>query len=272
MATSIMIETAPSNSPWLVMVHGMSQDHRIFDEQVKAFSGRFRILLIDLPCHGLATDIDGPYGHVEYARHVHTEIRKHISTSVHYWGTHTGTAAALLIASAEPVIFKSLVLEGPVMPGQNVPAVVSETERAREIARSKGAPAAVEAWWSKACWFDYMKKSPKDCRANQHQTIIADFRAGPWIDRKAPAPVKDISGNLEQLSIPTLIYNGTYDHLDFLEQAERLVRILPQAQRWLAPNAGGFPAWERPDSVNERVGRFFYDVSQDRAERSSSVV
>lgn len=264
MVASIVIPGAPSNAPWLVMVHGMSQDHRIFDAQVAAFRQQFRILLIDLPGHGLAADIDGPYGHMEFSRHVYAEMRNHISSGAHYWGTHTGTAAALLIASAEPDIFKSLIIEGPVMPGRNVPVVLSEIERVRKIARSEGATAAVEAWWSKACWFDYMKANSEDCRADQHHAIVSDFKAGPWMDDMAPAPVEDISQILLTISIPTLIYNGNADHPDFLAEAERLKRVLPQAQRWVTPNTGGFPAWERPDSVNARVGKFLAEVSQER--------
>ena len=262
MATSIVIRDAPSTAPWLVMVHGMSQDHRIFDEQVAAFRQQFRILMIDLPGHGLAADVGGPYGHLEFARHVHAEMRTHFSSGAHYWGTHTGTAVALLIALADPNIFDSLILESPVMPGRNVPVVVFEIERARKIARSEGTAAAVEAWWSKACWFDYMKANPEDCRAEKHHAIVLDFKAGPWMDDKSTAPVADVSRVLAKLSIPTLIYNGDHDHPDFLEEAERLARVLPQAQRWITPNAGAFPAWERPDRVNAHAGMFLAEALQ----------
>ena len=154
MDRAVVIDNAGPRAPWLVMVHGMSQDHRIFDAQVDEFCSKYRILLIDLPGHGLSDDIDGPYGHTEFSRHVHQVLRGHVSAPVHYWGTHTGTAAGLLLASTEPSLFGSLILEAPVMPGRNVPIVVSEIERVRQIARSKGAEAAVEAWWSKACWFE----------------------------------------------------------------------------------------------------------------------
>lgn len=263
MVSAIVMEDARFDAPWLVMVHGMSQDHRIFDAQVAAFRPRYRILLIDLPGHGLAADIDGPYGHMEFASHVHAAMRNHITSGAHYWGTHTGTATALLIASLDPKIFKSLILEGPVMPGRNVPVVVSEIERVRKIARSEGATTAVEAWWSEACWFDYIKANPVDCRADQHLAIVSDFSARPWTDEKTSARVDDVSPFLATLAIPTLIYNGDADHPDFLAEAERLTRLLPQAQRWVTPNAGGFPAWERPDSVNAHIGKFLAEVSEE---------
>jgi pimeloyl-ACP methyl ester carboxylesterase len=271
MDLAIVIEGGRVDAPWLVMVHGMSQDHRIFDAQVAAFRSRYRILLIDLPGHGLAKHIDGPYGHMEFARHVRAAMRKHISSGAHYFGTHTGAAAGLLMAISETNLFKSLILEGPVMPGGNVPVVVSEFKRVRDLARSEGVAAAVDSWWSEACWFDYMKANPVDCRADQHRAIVSDFSARPWTDDKTPVPVDDVSRSLATLSIPTLIYNGNADHPDFLAEAERLTRLLPLAERWLTPHAGSFPAWERPERVNERITKFLDELqrSNDRADATA---
>lgn len=256
MGSAVVIDEAGPCAPTLVLVHGMSQDHRIFDAQVDEFRSRFRILLIDLPGHGLSAGIDGPFGHAEFAAHVHEQLRRHVSSPVHYWGTHTGTAAGLLIAAREPGLFASLILEGPVMPGRNVPIVVSEIERVRGIARSKGAAAAVEAWWSQASWFDYMKAYPADCRAAEHYAIVSDFAARPWTDDRTAAAVEFGPRTLEGIMTPTLIYNGEADHPDFLAEAQDLSRRLPAARRWIAPHAGGFPAWERPASVNAEVAKF----------------
>jgi 3-oxoadipate enol-lactonase len=253
---ALVIDEAGASAPWLVLVHGMSQDHRIFDAQVDEFRSQCRILLIDLPGHGLSADIDGPFGHGEFAGHVHQRLREHVSSPIHYWGTHTGAAAGLLIAARDPDLFASLILEGPVMPGRNVQIVVSEFERVRDIARSKGAAAAVEAWWSNASWFDYIKAHPVECRAAEHYAIISDFGAQPWTDDRTPAPVELLPRTIEGLRIPTLIYNGETDHPDFLAEARNLSRLLPNAQRWITPHAGGFPAWERPSSVNARVAKF----------------
>ena len=36
----------------LVMLPGLTADHRLFDLQVKAFAGRYRLLVWDPPAHG----------------------------------------------------------------------------------------------------------------------------------------------------------------------------------------------------------------------------
>ena len=49
MVSAIVVNGAAVSKPWMAMVHGMSQDHRVFSAQVEAFKPHFRILLIDLP-------------------------------------------------------------------------------------------------------------------------------------------------------------------------------------------------------------------------------
>jgi 3-oxoadipate enol-lactonase len=260
MSSTVAIEDVGTDKPWLVMVHGMSQNHKVFDRQVAAFRDEFRILLIDLPGHGLASSVNGPFGHVEFAQSVHASLRRHGVLAAHYWGTHTGTAAGLLIAAQAPEHFASLILEGPVLPGQNVAVVTKEILRARETAASKGVDAAIEAWWAHACWFDYMRDHPLECREVQHRAIIDEFGGRPWADQQVPSPVTDVSPQLAALAIPTLIYNGAFDHPEFLSEANRLAKLMPMAQITTIEDAGGFPAWERPDYVNARVKTFLSQV------------
>jgi pimeloyl-ACP methyl ester carboxylesterase len=57
-----VLDSAGPNAPWIAMAHGLSQDHRVFDRQVDAFVSNYRIILIDLPGHGMSTDIKSAYG------------------------------------------------------------------------------------------------------------------------------------------------------------------------------------------------------------------
>jgi 3-oxoadipate enol-lactonase len=262
MPSSVAIDDAGHDKPWMIMVHGMSQDHRVFDKQVDAFVKRYRILLIDLPEHGLATSHEGPYCHVEYARYVEAAIRESSVSGAHYWATHTGTAAGLIIACRTQSLIASLILEGPVMPGQNVPVVTKSINQARKIAAEEGNAAAVDDWWETACWFDHMRTNYEDCRAEQHRAIIRDFSARPWTDQRPPAEVDDLTGPLSKLNVPTLIYNGQRDHPEFLAEAERLTKLLPLARQSTIANAGGFPAWENPIAVNAVVEEFLIDRDQ----------
>jgi len=256
-----VVGSITSDQPWLVLVHGMSQNHLVFDRQTEAFSSAFRILLIDLPGHGLAIDHAGPFGHREYADHITQALNQHGIDCAHYWATHTGTAAGLLIAAECPDRFRSLILEGPVLPGRNVPSVTAEVARVRKIAAEEGIDAAISSWWSNAPWFKHMRANPEACRAEQHKAVIESFSGRPWLDDQTARAVPDVTENLANTEIRTLIYNGEFDHPEFLAEASHLSNLLPAARCEIVANAGGFPSWEQPHATNRMVSEFLGTVA-----------
>lgn len=245
--------------PWLVMVHGMSQDHRVFSSQVEAFRKRFRILLIDLPGHGLSSAVDGPFGHLEFAEHVRESIRAAKIDHCHYWGTHTGATVGLLIAAQAPSLFNSLVLEGPAIPGRNPAVVIEILERARWTAQRSGVAAAIEEWWLNSCWFAGMREHPVSFRAKEHLAIVRDFGGRPWTDTLPAKPVMMIEDRMASIITPTLIYNGERDHCDFFAASDSISALLANGRRETIAGTSGFPAWENPAAVNALALNFFLD-------------
>lgn len=246
------------NGPWLVLVHGMAQDRRVFFPQVAAFRRRFRLLLVDLPGHGLSADRPGPYGLAEYAAAVHAAMAEAGVVEAHYWGTHTGAGVGLLLACREPSRFRSLVLEGPVLPGKPPPAVAKMLDEVGRLARTEGMAAARRHWWEHSAWFAVMREYPAECRAEAHRALVEAFPGGPWLDPGAPAAVEPVEEALGGLDAPVLIVNGQHDLPEFLRVAERLAKRLPNAKRIRIPGGGGFPGWEHPEAVNA-AAREFYD-------------
>ena len=248
-------------APWLVMVHGMSQDHRVFSAQVEAFKARYRILLVDLPGHGQASGVPGPFGHRELAAHVAGVLDQVGIARCHYWGTHTGTALGLLLASATPERFASLILEGAVLPGHAMASVEGAFARARETAKTQGVAAARRQWFEQAEFFAVMRRRGEDCRAAEHWDMIAEFSAAPWLEVRPAAPVAPIDGQIAAFEMPVLLYNGAHDLADFIATAKRLEAMLATAQRALIPDGGAFPAWEFPEPVNRLVADFLAAVA-----------
>jgi len=64
------------------------------------------------------------------------------------------------------------------------------------------------------------------------------------------APLLDL---LPTIHCPVLIINGEHDSGDFLRAAGQIERRLTRAERLIVAGAGGFPLWEEPDAVNERI-------------------
>lgn len=250
------IEITKPDAPWITMVHAMTQDRRVFSAQIDAFRDDYRILLIDLPGHGLASTVPGPYGHMEMALHVRNVMDQVDIGPSHYWATHTGTAIGLLLAAGEPERFTSLILESAVISGFPMPYVGDTLAKASDKARSEGILAAIRDIFFQADWYDVMRSRPDECRAEAHWAILKDFAGAPWTDTQIPQPAAISDDELSAIQIPTLVYNGEHDLEDFNAVATHLEKTLPHAERAIIPEAGGFPAWEFPDQVNFVVADF----------------
>jgi len=249
-----LVTTAGTAAPWLTMVHGVSQDRRVFNRQVEAFQSDFRICLIDLPGHGLSSDLAGPYGLAEFAASIAGAWRAAGIERGHFWGTHTGAGAGLLLACEQPRSFASLVLEGPVFPGRAPPIAVKILADVAAVAHAEGLGAARVSWWQESDWFAVMRARPDDCRAAEHQAMIDDFEGKPWLESGLISrPIDAIDDRLTALEIPVMIVNGEHDLADFIAAADGLEALLPNCRRSVIPDAGGFPLWEFPDRVNETV-------------------
>ncbi len=268
------IANAGENRPWITMVHGASQHSGLFSAQVDAFQADYRLLLVDLPGHGRSSSIPGPYGILEYARSVLAAIHAAAVERTHYWGTHTGAGIALLLAAQHPQLITSMVLEGAILPGVDLPYVTARLARAKKTARERDVGAARVEWFHESKWFDVIRARPKECRAKEHWDLISAFSGLPWLDSSEPEPVEPIREALTRFTQPVLLVNGEHDVEDFIHTADEIESLIPDVQRASIPGAGGFPLWESPVEVNAVVRKFLerqvVSISHDNGRRASA--
>jgi pimeloyl-ACP methyl ester carboxylesterase len=250
------ISTAGETKPWLTLVHGASQHSGLFSAQVEAFRADNRLLLIDLPGHGRSSALSGPYGLAEYTRSVLAAIRAARVERTHFWGTHTGAGVALMLAAQHPELIASLVLDGAILPGVDLPYVTARLAQAKKTARERGVEAARAEWFRESRWFEVIREKPEECRAKEHWALVSEFSGQPWLDASAPDPVPSLRPALARIAQPVLLVNGEHDVEDFIRVAEELESSLKNVRRVTVPGAGGFPLWEFPAQVNSLVRQF----------------
>ncbi len=249
-------------APWLVLVHGVSQDHRLFDRQVEAFRSDFNLILIDLPGHGLSSDLPGPYTPEAFSNAISASLDQAAIEHCHLWGTHLGATALLLSALANPGRVQSLVLEAPVVPGLALPSVSRLLKRIRRLVIREGMSAARNLWWHEGAWFDQIRADPIARRAQAQWAMIEDFQGAPWVSTAlVPSATEFEMGALAALNCPCLIINGAQDLADFLEAATFLATTLSDARRVRIADCGGFPLWERPLETNSLVRDFLLPLA-----------
>ncbi len=258
--STIIAVAERESAPWLTMVHAATHDQRYFWSQVQALQPDYRLLLIDLPGHGKSAGLPGPFGFEEYALSVLAAMDAAGVDTTHYLATHTGSAVGLILATRFPQRFLSLALEGPPIPGANLPSVIEAYDRARATARSRGMEAARVEWYERSQWFDIIRNNPQRCCADEHWVMVSEFSGRPWLDATPARPVAPLVEQLSSIPCPVLIINGEHDVEDFLLAAGELERRLPRVQRVIVPGAGGFPMWEDPKQVNDHIRRHLQDA------------
>ena len=60
-----------------------------------------------------------------------------------------------------------------------------------------------------------------------------------------------------------MTYNGRYDHQEFIVASDAICEMAPYATIIQIAEARVFPAWEQPDSVNERVLSFIDSLPKE---------
>ncbi len=255
-----VIESGP-HAPWLILVHGFTHHHPYFSVQIPEFQPDFRLCLPDLRGHGRSAELAGPYGIEEYADDLIAVLDAAGIEQTHYWGTHTGAAIGLVLALRQPHRFRSLILEGATVPGLEMPRVGELIDRAKSLAQAEGKEVALADWFTRADWFAYIWSHPEQCRLDEFKQLAIAFTGDPWLSPLAPRPVTPVVEALKTIRLPVLVYNGEADMPDFKRAATCLSASLPDVRREEIPEAGGFPAWENPFAVNQRVRRFLQTIN-----------
>jgi pimeloyl-ACP methyl ester carboxylesterase len=161
-----------------------------------------------------------------------------------------------MLAAQHPELIASMVLDGAILPGVDLPYVTARYAQARKTARERGIEAARAEWFRESKWFDVIREKPEECRAKEHWEVISGFSGRPWLDPSTPEPVSSIRAQLARIAQPVLLVNGEHDVEDFIRVADELESSLKNVRRVTVPGAGGFPLWEFPAQVNSLVRQF----------------
>jgi pimeloyl-ACP methyl ester carboxylesterase len=244
-----------SDGPAIVLLHGWTMSHQVWDRQVRELGSRYRLILPDLRGHG---DSDKPVGAYDPERHAadivalldHLGLDRAIVV-----GWSFGGMTALQLACSHPHRVAKLVLinaAGPrYLAAPDFPAGHSEETLQGWLAREREETAP----WRKFC-MESMPRLPYDDLLT-HWLWTESMRTPSW----AAAPMleayarADLRGQLDRLTAPALILHGQHD-----------VFCAPEAARYLAgrigaqliefEQSGHSPHWEEPEAFHAALHPF----------------
>jgi pimeloyl-ACP methyl ester carboxylesterase len=105
-----------NSKEWVVFVHGAGGSSAVWHKQVKPFSEKFNVLLVDLRGHGqskLKTETK-KYSFKMIANDVLETLKAHSIDTAHFVGVSLGSIIIKQVYSLQPKIVKSMVFAGAV--------------------------------------------------------------------------------------------------------------------------------------------------------------
>jgi pimeloyl-ACP methyl ester carboxylesterase len=250
----------------LVMVHGFGGSKETWLMVALFVARRRSLILIDLPGHGDASDIDAAGAAARAQAAAVARLLDALAAAappqpamataaIDLVGTSMGGGIALrfvrdypgrvrrlvLIASMGPVIEKSEVAvafergENPLIPTEDVPHEEFVKLVAERPPRLPGP----------------MQRYVTAQRMSQRPRLERIFRG--WVEAQA---CDGLPQDLDRIAVPTLILHGARDRVIHPATARALVARLPRAELVLLRGVGHLPQLEQPRLVGRLIDRF----------------
>lgn len=254
--TRLYYELAGSGPP-LVLIHGLSLDTRMWDDQFAIFAEHHRVLRYDVRGFGRsAVPTREPYSHHDDLKALLDHLR---ISHAHILGHSMGSGIALDFVLAHPEFADSLISVGTVVHGLAwLPEFRAFFRSLFETAQASGVEAAKQRWLHGPV-FERAMQDPDV--APRLARIVGDYSGWRWVNDNPKLPLEPPAcDRLEDVHVPTLIVVGEYEIPNVLRMADQLQTRAPDVRRVTIAGAGHMPNMEAPAEFNHAVLDFLQNL------------
>jgi pimeloyl-ACP methyl ester carboxylesterase len=249
--TRLYYEVAGSGHP-LVLIHGITLDTRMWDDQFDAFTRHYQVVRYDVRGFGKSALPTGEsYAHADDLR----ALMEHLGIMrAHILGLSMGGRIAIDFALAYPEATDTLIPVDASVSGYARAAALSYSSTAKEA----GVQAARELWLKDPLFKPALEKPDVASRLAQ---IVSDYSGWHWFNDD-PVRVTDPPAiqQLDKVCAPTLIIVGERDIPRVHTVADILQKHIPNARKVVLPGVGHMSNMEDPDRFNEIVLSFLANL------------
>ena len=242
------------NGPALLFLHGWTLDQRLWQPQLKAFSGQYRVITIDRRGFGNSTappDLDCEPEDI-------LRLLDHLKISrCALVGMSQGGRIALRFARRHPEKLSGLVLQSAPLDDFLPPPRKEERiplNHYAELVRTGNLEEMKRLWAGHP-----IMHGEKGSVGKLIAEILADYQGRDLLaPRKPPtSSTPPLAGELDRIATPTLIINGERD-TDWLKLVGRVLAYgLPGARRLVIEGAGHFANLSHAEDYNRALLSFF---------------
>ena len=258
---AVLYTEAVGSGPLLVLVHGWTLDHRSFALQVESLATRFTVVSLDRRGCGQSTGEPDLWAELDDLDAV---IDAYGGGPAHLLGVSQGGRVVLRYAATRPHRVRSLILQGAVLDGYDVPDAPGE---AVPLAHFRRLVASGDIDTMRSEWLQHPLMRRGIGSAGQRvllQTILADYRGQDLVAPPAPGRDVDVPARLAAQSISTLIVTGSLETASRKQHAAHLVNLMPQAAEVVIEGAGHLSNLSHASRYNALVMEFCCAIERRR--------
>ncbi len=242
----------PEGAPWLVLGHSLACSARMWDPQIEALKGRYRVLAYDTRGHGGSEATPGAYTLELLADDLKALLDHLRITAAHYCGLSMGGMIGQTFALKHPGILRSLTLADTT---SRYPTAAWPTWQERiRIAETQGmaplAPPTLERWFTAG----FRAQNPGPVEAIR-KLILATPVAG-YVGCCHAIPKIDLTARLKEIRCPILVIVGADDPGTPVAMAREIHDHAPGSRLVVLPQAAHLANLEQPEGFSRALEDF----------------
>ncbi|MET8953338.1 alpha/beta fold hydrolase [Streptomyces sp. NPDC004393] len=244
------------SGPPLVFLHGGFLDHRMWEEQFRAFAPRHRVIAFDARGHGGSDNAVGPFRHAD---DVAALLRSLDADPAVLIGVSMGGATAVDCTLEHPELVRAVVVSGvgtsePVFEDPWALDVFAAQEQALAVGDVAG---WVDAFmrFTVGPHRDLAAVDPDVVRRAREMTLGTLAKHTP-AEPDHRVPVTATWERAADIAVPACAINGAVDAPDHLAMADRLMKLVPGGRTVTVPDAAHYPNMENPAGFNAELASF----------------
>jgi 3-oxoadipate enol-lactonase len=245
----------PHDAPVLVLSHALGTNLTLWDQQVEALQGSFRIIRFDTRGHGKSAAPRGPYTLSDLASDIVTLLDELDVSRVHFCGVSMGGLIGQYLAIHHPERIAHLVLS-------NTAAKIGHAEkwdRRIQLVAEAGMPAVfkevLDGWFSAPF---------RDLHPPIVDLLAGALKATPpegYIGCCQALRDADLRQNLDRVKAPTLVIAGTEDQATPMASAQFLQQKIHGSQL-IALRSAHLACAEAGAEFTDHLNRFLTGADQ----------
>jgi len=239
-------------APWLVLSHSLACSVRMWDPQIEALKGSYRILAYDTRGHGASGAPKGEYTLEMLADDLKALLDALGVNSPHYCGLSMGGMIGQTFALKYPGILQTLVLADT---SSRIPPEVGPVWEERiKVAQTQGMQPLVQPTLER--WFTAPYRSAHPETMARVGKLIADTPVPGYVGCCRAIPKLNLTARLKEIKVPIQIIVGADDQGTPVAMSQAIHENAPGSRLDILPQAAHLSNIEQPKAFDRALGSF----------------